>query len=336
MKKGVLIIGFLVVFSSIRVRAQNSLYISPGANIYVTAGTTLAADNLVFTPSSDFTLTGLNGVTRSTTLFHTNGNPYIQRVYRFANTVSPFSGTLTMYYQDGELNGLAENELTLNVHNGTSWNAFATNVTRNGIVNFVTTTALTNISFNELTLASETMPLPMRWLKVEAIRRNNLAHISWRTANETNCDYYQVEKSFNGRDWANTGSAIAARNEAGPNDYQLTDAAQPASLVYYRIAQTDKDGKTRYSIIVVISSDHTEGILLYPNPAGNEVNILAKGGLQLRSVQVYNAAGMLVAAENITNTILYTLNASRFAGGNYTVLIRLANGTVVTRSFIKQ
>jgi type IX secretion system substrate protein len=333
--KGFIITGALIVFAFSRLHAQNSLYISSGAAVYISAGASLTTDGLVITPSSDFAITGLNDLTRNTTLFHTSANPHIQRVYRFANTLSPFSGTLTIYYRDVELNGLVENELTLNVHNGTSWSAFATNITRNGSANFVTTSALTNISLNELTLASETLPLPMHWLKVEATRRNNLTYVSWRTADETNCESYQVQKSFNGRDWKNAGSAVAARNEAGPNDYQFTDAAERASLTYYRIVQTNRDGKIEYSIIVVIRSDNTEGILLYPNPAGDQVNILAEGRLQLRSIQIYNAAGMLIAAENITNTIVYTLNTNRFPGGNYTVLIRLTNGTVVTRSFIK-
>jgi hypothetical protein len=327
---------FFALLISVTLLAQSSLYIAPGATVYITAGATVAADGLVLTPTAGFALTGTGQLTRQTSLIHTSHNPHILRVYNFTNTTAPFSGTISVYYHDGELNGLDENALTLNVHNGTSWNAYNTSVTRDATGNVVTTTALSAVVVNELTLASESLPLPLRWLKVEAVRRGDLVHINWRTANETNCELYHVQRSTNGRDWQETGSAVAARNEAGPNDYQLTDMAVPASLVYYRIRQKDRDGRITYSIIVLVSSDQQQAVLLYPNPVADELSIVAKGGLQLVSAQVYNAAGMLVGAENINHTILHTLPVNRLAAGVYTVHIRLSDGTFITRSFIKQ
>src|SRR5947209_9043476 len=139
------------------------IYIAPTSNIFITAGTIFSADSLVLTPSAAFNFTGENAETRNATVTHLSSDPYIKRVYHLLNTSAPFTGDIAIYYLDNELNGIAENTLTLNVHNGTRWTAFTTGVTREGGSNVVTTTGLTNLSLNELTLARLSSPLPVEF-----------------------------------------------------------------------------------------------------------------------------------------------------------------------------
>jgi len=315
--------------------AQNSLYLSPGANLFITAGTPLSVDSLVLTPSAGYNITGANGVLRAATITHAASRVYIQRVYRWNATLPPFTGNLSFYYKDGELNGISENALTLNVHNGTSWNAYINNVVRDINNNFITTPLL-SVSLNELTLASVTGALPMSWLGVEAIKQNGHVLINWRTANEINCAGYQVEKSGNGLDWLNLGSLVAAYNTPGPNYYTLTDAVPPAAVSYYRIRQTDLDAKYSYSMIVSVRGDRTNTTLMYPIPAGGVLNIATGGGLLLKSVTVYSATGSLVATERPAGISLLTMDVHRLASGNYTAVIVLSDNSTITRSFIKQ
>ncbi|HSC38997.1 MAG TPA: T9SS type A sorting domain-containing protein [Chitinophagaceae bacterium] len=315
--------------------AQNGLYLSPGANLFISPGTPLAVDSLVLTPLAGYNITGANSVLRAATTTHATGNSYIQRVYRWNATLPPFTGNLSFYYRDGELNGINENALTLNVHNGTSWNAYINNVVRDINNNFVTTPLL-NVSLNELTLASVTGALPMNWLGVEAIKQNGLVSVNWRTANEINCAWYQVEKSSNGLDWSGLGAHVAAYNTPGPNYYTLTDAVLPAPVSYYRIRQTDLDAKYSYSIVVSVKGDRTNTTLLYPIPAGEVLNIAAGGGLLLKSVKVYSAGGSLVAAERPAGASLLAMDVHGLAAGNYTAVIVLSDNSTITRSFIKQ
>jgi hypothetical protein len=315
--------------------AQNSLYLSPGANLFISSGTPLSVDSLVLTPSAGYNITGANGVLRAPTTTNAASHPYIQRVYRWNGTLPPFTGNLSFYYKDGELNGISENALTLNVHNGTGWNAYINNVVRDINNNFVTT-PLAGVSLNELTLASVAGALPMKWLGVEAIKQNGLVLVNWRTANEINCAWYQVEKSSNGLNWLNLGSAVAAYNTPGPNYYTLTDAALPAATSYYRVRQTDLDAKYSYSIIVSVKGERTNNTLVYPIPAGEVLNIVAGSGLLLKSVTVYSASGSLMAAKRPTGASVLTMDVHRLAAGNYTAVIVLSDNTTITRSFIKQ
>ncbi len=109
-------------FITIHGYAQSSLYVSSGANFYITNGTYVYIDGFVVKPSADYNITGENSVTRDATATPPPPTTYIQRVYLFLQILPAYSGDITIYYQDAELNGLNENTLNLNVYNGTAWN----------------------------------------------------------------------------------------------------------------------------------------------------------------------------------------------------------------------
>jgi hypothetical protein len=318
------------------VPAQSSLHLSPGATFYIGGGTQVAVDSLVLTPSLNYTITGGNGLQRSATPLHNGSNPHISRVYQFTNTLAPFTGVVSIYYRDVELNGLGENLLALNVHNGSGWNAYITNVIRNNSSNFVTTT-LSGIALNELTLGTAASgPLPMVWLNVYAQRRSGVIQISWQTADEDNCANYQVEKSSNGTDWAHLGNALKANNTTGPNNYSLNDNNLPTAINFYRVRQNDLDGKYTYSKTVSVKNDQSGGVWLYPIPAGNVLTVVAGGSLQLRSVNIYNTAGSLVAYAQPQRTASHTIDVQHLAAGTYSAVIILSDGTAIARNFIKR
>ena len=144
------LIIFLLLFASSSTFGQ--LYVSSGVNIYLQAGITFAVDSLILQPTSTFTI-GSTTETRSASLTHSNPNPTILRTYNFSPSISPFSGTIGIYYRTSELNSLPQNSLTLNVHNGSSWTVYNSGVTRNAVNNYVTTSGLSNLTLSELTLS---------------------------------------------------------------------------------------------------------------------------------------------------------------------------------------
>lgn len=132
--------------------------ISPGTDLTISGGTIFRIENLTLFPSTNFIITN-NTLISSPTTFHSSANPNIFRVYQFQNTTNLFSGTIQFHYIDGaELNNIPENTLTLNLHNGFSWNAFTPSF-RDGANNFVLTIGINNTFINELTLADLSNPL---------------------------------------------------------------------------------------------------------------------------------------------------------------------------------
>jgi hypothetical protein len=173
MKKCILLLGFVALLEG-SAPAQG-VSIKSGTNLFIGAGGTVSLDSLVLRPTSNFNITGTNSETRGTTVVHALSKPYIKRVYRFGSTTLAFMGAITIYYRDAELNAISESVLTLNIHNGSSWNAYTGGVTRNSTSNYVATTGLSGIALNELTLASNTAPLTMN---AAAVQREVAAAIS--------------------------------------------------------------------------------------------------------------------------------------------------------------
>ena len=157
MKKLLFILLLLIAIGS--ESQSQGVSITSGSNLYIGAGATVSLDSLVLKPTTNFNLTGLRREYRNTAVVHTLSRPYIKRVYHFSTTTPAYSGAISIYYRDAELNTIAESALTLNIHNGTTWNVYTTGVTRNSTSNYVTTTGLSSVPLNELTLASNAAAL---------------------------------------------------------------------------------------------------------------------------------------------------------------------------------
>jgi hypothetical protein len=329
------IVLLFLLTSPVSVSAQTSLYLSPGSTFHIGAGSTISVDNLVLAPSENYTMYGSNLLHRSLTTLHKGSNPHISRVYQWNNTLPTFTGTVSIYYFDTELNGIEEDKLVLNIYNGSNWNSHITGITRNNTSNFVTTT-LSGIALHEITLGTVAEVLPMVWIDVHAQRRNRVIEISWQTGDEVNCADYQVEKSSNGINWAQIGDAIKANNTTGPNYYSLHDSHLPTAISFYRIRQNDLDGRHTYSNIVSVKNDRQGHLWVYPVPTSDRLTIVVGGNQQLQSLRIYTAAGNLVAFAQPQHTASHTMNVTHLAAGVYSVMVGLRDGTVVTQRFIKR
>ena len=150
--------GFLLLHQA--AKTQNILHLSCNEPFFVSAGTILSLDSLVLVPSVNAFTTAANDVVKSKRAVHPPGNDYyIQRVYRFTNPLPAFMGTITIYYHDDDADYLTENDLTLEMYNGSSWIIYNAGVTRNATANFVTTAGLSGVTLSELTLTGSIAPL---------------------------------------------------------------------------------------------------------------------------------------------------------------------------------
>jgi hypothetical protein len=327
----------LTVIISTPLTAQ-SVYIAPSSNIYISASTVFSADSMVLIPSAAFNITGANSETKNASVTHTTSNPYIKRVYHWLNTTLPFSGTIALYYLDNELNGLAENTLTLNVHNGTQWNAFTTGVTRDGVNNIVTTTGLASLSLNELTLAGLSSPLPVIITSFNAACNNSRTTLNWQTAQESGSKQFEVQHSEDGFSWAMADRVAATGNSNTLHNYSLTLSNTTANG-FYRIVEYDLNGRTVTSSIIPSSCSSPELFRLYPNPVSTAtiltVHLNAPATINLK---LYDAIGVVVkiVRQNLpAGNNQLTLDMKPFTAGMYQLSAQWDNTTRTTR-IIKQ
>lgn len=174
-------------------------------------------------------------------------------------------------------------------------------------------------------------PLPVELAEFYAYEEACDVHIEWTTLSELNNDYFEVEKSTNGKDF----KVIARQNGAGSTNaahfYAFIDDT-PAPQNYYRLKQVDFDGTVTYSSVaymrsICIEDDKNVGILnLYPNPAITskvdvEFNAFA---VEQTYVTLYDAFGTMVdrfpfeIRSGLNNV---EINISNLEAGTYFVMI---------------
>ena len=315
---------------------QSGFYISSGTSFYISPNNEVAIDQLGLKPSIAFTVNGTNNVSRSTSIVHPANNSYISRVFQFGSTTNSFSGDITIFYEDAELNGIPENALTLNVYNGTRWMPIPANVTRDGVANWVTTAAISNLGLNELTLAHMLVPLPVQWGTVTALRQADGVEINWMTYNEVNTASFQVERSLDGAQWQSVGHLVRAANTPGDHFYKLTDASVSAAKTFYRIKQVDLNGKYSYSKVVSVGALSTAvQVSLYPNPVINMLHIQTEQ-LPLVEVRLYKVHGSLIKRETVSHNLSHQIDLSTLPAGFYQVQLQFENGKMFSYPILKK
>lgn len=325
--------SLLLWLASLPSFAQSTLQVSSGANLYISGNTFFTVDSLVLNPSADFIITGVNSETRNATITHSSINPSIRRAFLFLTTVPSFTGSISIYYRDDELNGLPENTLTLNIHDGVKWNDYIANVTRDEINNVVTTAGLNNINLNELTLANAGAPLPVLFTLLNSLCVGTGVKISWKTAQELNSKYFDIETSSDAIHWSIAGSVNAAGTSNTEQNYSFTD--NRFLNVFYRIVEYDIDGKSIISSVIPSSCSIKEGLTFHPNPVYDKAIVSININAAATAIfKLYDTKGALMKTtkshlEKGFNHV--EINMAGLASGIYTLTARWNNQTQVNK-----
>jgi hypothetical protein len=115
--------------------------------------------------------------------------------------------------------------------------------------------------------------LPVELIDFTAKTDNDLVLLSWATASETNNNYFTLEKSNDDVQFVEFANIAGAGNSNSINKYTYFDDS-PYNVNYYRLKQTDFDGKYSYSDIVSVSyAKNSTSYTVSPNPAKQGTNL---------------------------------------------------------------
>jgi hypothetical protein len=122
------------------------------------------------------------------------------------------------------------------------------------------------------------VPLPITLVEFNASPHQNNIMTNWTTSAEINNDYFTVERSQNGVEFIPIGRVEGAGNSDYEINYFLIDKEFESGINYYRLKQTDYDGKETYSQIVSVDIEKDVKTLVNTvNALGQEVNENYKG-----------------------------------------------------------
>ncbi len=87
----------------------------------------------------------------------------------------------------------------------------------------------------------------------------------------------------------------------------------------------------------IATTGNTDEINLYPNPAGNELNIVYNSAADIKTVSIYNMIGTVQNVYKTTADTGTALNLDNLSPGVYLVRLMNSNGDIVTtRKFTRQ
>jgi hypothetical protein len=142
-----------------------------------------------------------------------------------------------------------------------------------------------------------TSVLPIELLSLNGNCVGKEIKITWQTLTERNNSYFTIERSYDTKEWSAIGNVPGAGNSSKKLEYHFTDVSPLNALAYYRLKQTDLDGKFKYSeLITVKNCNMTVNVNIYPNPASTEIFITSTEDAEL---EVFNILGRRVMSKTI-------------------------------------
>jgi Bacterial Ig domain/Secretion system C-terminal sorting domain len=118
--------------------------------------------------------------------------------------------------------------------------------------------------------------LPVKGLNLTANRTGTNVPLNWKTITEINSEYFEIERSTDGRNYTKIGSNVkAAGNSIAEKLYQSEDDISDvqSSTVYYRVKLIAISGKIAYSNVAVIKLPANGTIKVSPNPFSSSITI---------------------------------------------------------------
>lgn len=184
--------------------------------------------------------------------------------------------------------------------------------------------AVGDVSFTQSTL-------PVTLTDFGGYRQQQDVVLNWKTRQEYNADRFDVERST-GSVWQKIGTVSAAGFSNSTIAYSFRDAGPQGSVLLYRLNQVDKDGHSRYSNIVrITTSDVKKELAVYPNPFRTSFSTgIYAAAPQQAFVTVTDAGGRIISSEKkqlqsgYNNILITGINAP--SRGTYYLQVRDETG----------
>ena len=146
-----------------------------------------------------------------------------------------------------------------------------------------------------------TLPVEMTYFEVSQSSTGLV--LKWQTASEFNNDYFEVQRSEDGRNFYAIGRVTGHGTTDVVQNYQFGDIPV-ASTTYYRLKQVDYNGDFEYSKIIAGYSNKIAAsleMMAYPNPATERLSFKSTQPISFTSLQLINLQGQVIA--NLTNSV---------------------------------
>lgn len=180
--------------------------------------------------------------------------------------------------------------------------------------------------------------LAVDWLYFTAHEQNRGVILQWGTGSEQNNHGFVIERSMDGRQWAEIGFVPSAAESGFSTSalyYSFIDQHPHKGTNYYRLKQVSFNGQEKYSEVRWVVLKDNSNIKAVPNPTTGKLTIqgLKPGN---NNIVLVNAIGQVLLVQNVYNQTDFEVDLSRFATGIYYISIKSDDGNTENVKVIKQ
>jgi len=184
--------------------------------------------------------------------------------------------------------------------------------------------------------------LPVILLSFTSEVDGNQIVLYWQTATEENSDYFQIERTIDGKNWYSIGVVQASGNSNTLLNYQFYDKKPNKGDNYYRLLQVDFNNKFEYFKPIYQwfnSTENNQELILYPNPNTEDYLSITLSGTKLVNgdiIELYDYSGRLLQSLEIQEQInKIKMNVSEYPKGIYFVRYLKRNKQFTKRLIIE-
>ncbi|MHA4741184.1 Ig-like domain-containing protein [Dyadobacter sp. MSC1_007] len=169
-------------------------------------------------------------------------------------------------------------------------------------------------------------PLPVKLVYFQAKKNENQVRLTWETAEETNSDHFDIERSADMKLWAGIGSVLAASDSETAREYVLADTLPEPGLNYYRLKMVDHDNSFSLSSIRSVHFQELSWAELFPNPVDDQLRVMIRNK-KIKSMRLISNAGIVRLSRPVLAPS-FTISMKEFPTGMYYIHFEQDDGAV--------
>ncbi|SEI52252.1 Por secretion system C-terminal sorting domain-containing protein [Dyadobacter sp. SG02] len=198
-----------------------------------------------------------------------------------------------------------------------------------------------NAGFPDPTPATYTLtwenPLPVTLVSFTAAREGNVTQLAWATSEESNSEYFEVQRSSDGNAWTSLARINSVGESTQLHNYTYTDAQPQPGQNLYRLKMVDratggKDGNFAFSVIRSVGFESAFNATLSPNPVSDMLKITSANWSSVKTVRIFDAAGRLVYDSG--SKPQQTISIRGLVSGTHVVVIEQTDGKLHSQRII--
>lgn len=193
--------------------------------------------------------------------------------------------------------------------------------------------------FDNLLIIQEWV-LPITLQTFEAFPLGNDVSLNWITGTEIDNDYFTIEHSLDGTQFTPIANIEGAGTSVVENQYNFEHSDLPAGIHYYRLKQTDYNGRYEYSDVITAQIDGSfHATNLSPNPVAGELTVsMLQTADQTGTLFVVNLAGQILLEQDFNAEEGYNnfdISMNSLPSGVYMLKIAGNSGENESIQFVK-